>query len=308
MSPLLALTLLLLAPAAPTAAPLPAFVVARGPVPLLNTPDMRRPFGGRRGTTLRRDRVGLVREVEHVALPGTLFKVEERALRRGVPTYRVTTNDYPFPSKTGLWVDARLVEPVVDEPVERPRHLLHPTTIRCRLLSSVGSLYVWGSNVRSGIPALLDLYPPRRPLAGEDLKYWQLRGVDCSGLLYEATDGWTPRNASALVRFGRGIPVAGLDGDAIADRIRPLDLIVWGSHVILVLDEGHSIQSKVDYDYDKPGNQSGVRVEELRPLLRRLVKGRLPVDDYDDPATKGEDRFVIRRWHPAFLDEGGEAR
>jgi hypothetical protein len=124
---------------------------------------------------------------------------------------------------------------------------------------------------------------------------WQLAGVDCSGLLYEATNGFTPRNTFSLVEYGRSVPIAGLDPVKIVERLEPLDLIVWSGHVMIVLDRERLIESRLD----SGGKGGGVRVRPLREALAELMKGRVPLDDYKAVTANWEKGFVIRRWYPA---------
>ena len=292
----IALALLTAASAICDPAPM-GWAVASMWTPVLSTPDFRSVYGDRDGAHLKVDRVGLVRELETVAFPGTVFSVHETLVPDGeTVVYRVTTDEYPFPTKTGYFVDARCVTLRADRPPDRPRPLPSRTRIRFRLLSSLGRLYVWGGNCRDGIPQMLSWFPASIGLDDTARKMWTIRGVDCSGLLYEATGGYTPRNASALVRFGRGIPIAGLGPEQIAARARPLDLIVWNKHVVMVLDEGHVIQSKTDDLV--PGAPGGVRIEPLVGYLGRLLEERTPIDDYAHPPAGCRSPFVLRRWYP----------
>jgi len=149
--------------------------------------------------------------------------------------------------------------------------------------------------VRGGLPELLSLFPPRRPLDQESARRWQLRGIDCSGLLYEATGGYTPRNTSALVSYGQPVRIAGLSAAEIVSRMEPLDLIVWNGHVMIVLDHNRLIESRLDCT----GKQDGVQVRPLNTALNEIMKGRRPLDDYYEAANREVKGFVIRRWYRA---------
>ncbi|MCM0080090.1 NlpC/P60 family protein [Geomonas sp. Red32] len=272
---LLLFSLLLLFAATLFAGEPPRYVVAISPAPVLKTPDFPKVFGG----SNKLDPCQGVRPIEFVALPGTLFRVEGVQRVGGVVVYRVTTNDYPYPAKSGYFVDARFVAEPEGTPVERPRALPPLAEVQKRLMAALGKPYVWGGNVRDGIPLLKELYPKGDPLAG----------VDCSGLLYQATGGFTPRNTSALTSFGKGVPVAGLTVDEIADRLEPLDLIVWKGHVMVVLDGDSVIQSTMGCR-----GVGGVHISGRRETIRRLVKVRKPADTLEG-SGKGKS-FVIRRW------------
>jgi len=252
--------------------------VAISPTPVLNTPDFKRVFSG----AFRLDPCKGVRPIEFVALTGTLFTIEGEQEKDGVTVYRVTSNDYPFPAKTGLFVDARFVEMVSGPLRERPRSLPGLVEMQRRLLAAVGKPYVWGGNVKEGVPLLRKFYPQGDALAG----------VDCSGLLYQATDGFTPRNTLALVGFGEAVPVAGLSAATIAQKLKPLDLLVWKGHVMMVLDADSVIQSTMGC-----AGGGGVSVTPLEDALRRLMKSRQPVDRYPEGSAAARS-FAVRRWLP----------
>jgi hypothetical protein len=269
--------LLLISDPPAKAQPAARYAVAVTPTPVLNTPDFKKFFGG----SLQLDPCKGVRPIEFVALAGTLFKVEAEMVKDGVTVYRVTSNDYPYRSEKGYFVDARSVQPVEGAPQERPRTLPGLAEVQRRLTAALGKPYVWGGNVKDGLPFLRKYYPQGDPLAG----------VDCSGLLYEATDGFTPRNTSALTAFGTALPVAGLSAQQIAAKLQPLDLIVWKGHVMIVLDGDSLIESTMGCE----GGIGGVHLSPLPDALRRLMKHRQPLDMFPQGAA-GAKGFVVRRW------------
>lgn len=259
--------------------PLPRHVVAVSPTPVLNTPEFKKTFSG----AIRLDPCKGLRPIEFVALTGTLFLVQESLQKDGVTVYRVVSNDYPHAPESGLYVDARFVrEWAGGVPVERQRHLPETAEIQRRLLAAVGKPYVWGGNVKEGVPLLKTLYPQGDTLAG----------VDCSGLLYEATDGFTPRNTSALISFGEGVPIAGLSAAALAGKLKPLDLLVWNGHVMMVLDEDSIIESTMGCT-----GRSGVVLTPIRDALVKLMRSRKAADRYPE-GDAAEKSFVVRRWLP----------
>ena len=274
------------------AAPESFFAIAERPTPVLNSPNFRGVFGGRSGKTLKTDGQGLIREVEFIALPGTVFTVNGEMQSGGAKIYRVTTGDYPYPARTGYFIDARFVRPASQTPTPREKTLPPFDQIMRRLLSAQGSPYVWGGNLRGGIPDLLDYYPPAARLSPADAALWQLEGLDCSGLLYEATGGFTPRNTSSLANYGKGVPIAGLPVGKLVERLEPLDLIVWPGHVIIVLDRQRTIESRLSGG--KKGG--GVVVRPLRQVLEEIMATRRPVDSAGGLSVGGKGAFVIRRW------------
>lgn len=251
------------------------FAIAKGPAPLLNTPDFHLVFGGTDGESLPLDDQGLLRAVEMVALPGTCFKIQ-RIVNDTI--LQVTTDEYPAEL---LYVDRRFVSIVEEDPGNRIQVLPNKALIIERLLSQLGSPYIWGGNLYQGIPKLLEFYPPKKMVEEPLLSIWMLRGVDCSGLLYEATDGCTPRNTSELVSFGRGVKIAGLNPKQIAERAKPLDLLVWKGHVIIALDSKTCIESL---------KGKGVILQNLETRIAEL--GRKPIDEW----MPGQ-YFVMRNWN-----------
>jgi hypothetical protein len=240
----------------------------------------------------------MIRAVEFVALPGTAFRIIDSQKSGGTEIYRVTTDDYPYPSKSGYFIDGRFVK--LSDSTPPPRRKVLPTreqVIR-NLLAAEGSRYVWGGNHREGIPQLLVFYPPAQgpALPAATLGMWQLAGVDCSGLLYEATNGFTPRNTSSLVEYGSPLAIAGLKVDRIINKLEPLDLVVWSGHAMIVLDRERIIESRLD-----PKVGEGVVVRPLRRALVELLKLRFPLDDFSAAKSGKKKGFVIRRWYP----EGG---
>ncbi len=273
----------------------PCCAVAVLPTPVLNNADFAGVFGGQDGKSLRLDPSGLVREVEFVALPGTPFRIEESLELSGRIIYRVSTEDYPYPSNTGYFIDSRFVRLTETPPPPRSRRLPSRQKVIDNLLAARGSRYVWGGNLRAGIPQILSFYPPA---AGANLspataELWQLAGVDCSGLLYEATDGFTPRNTSSLVAYGEAVPIRALDAREISKRVEPLDLIVWPGHVMIVIDGGRIIESRLD----REGERRGVRVRPLRSALDELIRSRVPLNDISCRVCIGVKGFVVRRWY-----------
>jgi len=265
--------------------------VARSCAPVLNTPAFGTVFGGPDGKTLKTDRCGQVRELEFIALEGTAFKIRGE-LRDGAATVlRVETDDYPVPAATKLYVDSRFVEPREEMPASRPRRLPSAAEIVAALKAAIGSPYVWGGNVQGGVAELLDLfYGGAAPSAAR--RQLMLAGLDCSGLLYQATGGWTPRNTSQLVSYGRAVPVAGKTAETIATVLEPLDLIVWNGHVLIVLDRETVIESRLECG--KKGN-GGVVATPLRQRLAGIMRTRRPVDNWPQTGRQ-RDVFLVRRW------------
>jgi hypothetical protein len=265
--------------------------IARSPAPVLNTPAISAIFGGSDGKTLRTDRCGQVRELEFIALPGTVFSIRGEVRDGEATIFQVETDDYPMPAGTRLYVDSRLIELRGERPVPRGRTLPPAAEIVSALKGSIGSPYVWGGNLQDGLAELIGLfYGGAVPAAAR--RQLTLAGLDCSGLLYQATGGWTPRNTSQLVSYGRAVNIAGKKVDGIVRLLEPLDLIVWNGHVVIVLDRETTIESRLECG--KKGNV-GVVTTALRQRLTEIMRTRRPVDRWP-AAGKQRDVFVVRRW------------
>jgi hypothetical protein len=256
--------------------------------PVLNTDDFRSVFGGADGRTLKRDASGLVREVEFIAFPGTVFEIEGSVKRSGVLIYKVRTAEYPSPP-SGLYIDSRFVKVFSSPPRPRVKKLPPKKVILERMLKNQGAAYVWGANDPKGVPDLLRCYVPRGKISSWERDLWTLKGLDCSGLLYEATEGSTPRNTSDLVLFGKPVPIEGRTVQEIARQLEPLDLIVWKGHVIIVLDKARTIESCLSCSA-----QGGVTVRQLEAVLKEVMSARVAADRYRSDI---KNPFVVRRWH-----------
>ena len=249
---------------------------AKTPTPVLKSPHFSSIFGGGNGRTLPVDSQGLLREVEMVALKGTLMKLIEKCDRF---IWRVEIPSYGADS---LFVDHRFLEEIDAVAEEKKRTLPPANIILERMRKLVGLPYIWGGNWSAGIPALLALYPPSDEISDEVRTLWALRGVDCSGLLYEATDGFTPRNTSGLVHFGSSVSIENKNIPEIQSVVKPLDILVWKGHIVIALDAEKVIESR---------HKHGVIITPLKDRLEEIMQTRAPKDTWSDG-----DHFVIRRW------------
>ena len=220
-------------------------------------------------TTPEADSCGQVRELEFIALSGTPFTVA----RRMQQAVEVSTPEYWAPDAVHLFVHQRFLEFQATKPPPRTVAIPQKSVVISTLRSAVGLPYVWGGNLRQGVEG----------------KY---KGLDCSGLLYEATNGFTLRNTADLVSFGAAVPVAGMTADQIAAGLHPLDLLVWKGHVIIVVDRETAIESALHCG--QPG-QGGVVATPLKKRLQELMKTRTPADRWPEGAAKAA-LFVVRRW------------
>ncbi len=270
------------------------FAIATIATPVLNTPQFGQLFGGPNGNRLKTDRCGQLRELEFIALPGTVFLIEDEIPFPLTKIYRVTTKEYPYSTASGYFIDARFVRIVSDPPAQRTRNLPNRQGIIERLRAATGLRYVWGGNVSKGIPQMSEYYPPAAgvTLPEQTKSGWQLAGLDCSGLLYEATNGYTPRNSSSLTRFGEAVHIAGETAASIARRLEPLDLIVWPGHLLIVLDRNEVIESRLECN----GKHDGVSITPLVMRLTEIMQKRKPADGLNSNRENETGFFVARRW------------
>jgi len=264
------------------------YAVAKYPTPVLSTGDFEQVYGGADGKTLKKSPTGLIKELEYVAYEGSVFEVTGTIDRGNHKIYKIYAHDYDIPELgLELFVDSRFVDTTTVKPVERKIVLPSKADIYKYFDANEGALYVWGGNNVGGVSKMFEFYKPAGALDERDELEWGLKGVDCSGLIYEATNGYTPRNTHQLVYFGKPIKIAGLSADEIVYKLQPLDLIVWKGHVIIVYDNKTTIESS--------HSAWGVIKKDLHTVISKFIKNdRKPMDEWDDAQPKS---FVVRRWY-----------
>lgn len=231
-----------------------------GSTPILNRKDFSYVFGGY-GYGLLLDEKGLLKSLEMIAPSGSYFHVISIHDDLGHAIYEITFHDYP--SKYPLFLDSRFVEKVSKVQIKEKK-LPDLDLILDRLKNMISLPYVWGGNVSQGVPEMLDFYPPKRELTFHEKINWIMQGVDCSGMLYEATEGFFPRNTSDLIKLAipyrlndRNIPV-------LSKELNPLDVVVYKGHVIITFNKNHFIESRA--------HRGGVFLTEKETRLKLLLK------------------------------------
>lgn len=278
------------------------YAVTRIPTPVLNTPEFATVFGGKDGVTLKTDRCGMPRALEFIALPGTLFSIISELHSSSSTVYQVITTEYPVPPGTRLYLDSRFIETKDATPLERRKKLPEKEEILSALRSSVGNPYIWGGNVSAGIPELNSWFyreTTTKIMGGKSTSARTLAGLDCSGLLYQTTFGWTPRNTSQLVDFGNGLKIKGKSADEITMMLEPLDLIVWNGHVVIVLDQETAIESRLECGKTSGG---GVIMSPLKERVAGVMKTRKPANQWSEKDSL-HSSFVVRRWYKNQLQQ-----
>lgn len=258
------------------------YAVSINYTPVLNTSDFESVFGGKTGKKVKLDDQGLIREMEFIAMPNTVFDILETIPKEDYNIYKVTTNDYQY--NGDFYIDSRFVR--VDDSRLEDRWKIIPT--KEEVIKNMNALdgypYMWGGNAADGISDMLTYYKPAGDIDEATKTNWTMKGVDCSGLIYQSTGGATPRNTSTLCTYGNGIDIENLTADEISNKLQPLDIIVWSGHVIIVLDDKTVIESTP---------AEGVHKSDLLSRLNSVMNERRAVNDW--AATSGK-RFVVRRW------------
>jgi hypothetical protein len=253
------------------------FAIVKSAAPLLNTHEFNAVFKHPLPLTTE----GLLKAVETIATAGTSLALIKKCSEY---IYQVQTSDY---LKDPLFTDARFLTFTNNEKKAPLKLCPTPNLLLKRLEDLIGTPYVWGGNWSDGIPELLEFYPPPYSLDPFSQKKWTLTGVDCSGLLHQVTEGFTPRNTAQLIHFGNPVLIEGLSVEAIAKQLLPLDLIVWVGHVIIVLNRTTTIESSA--------SKGGVVTSDLHGRLSQLFETKSPQNNWSDTGS-----FVIRRHHSFF--------
>lgn len=262
------------------------YALANDYTPVLNTYDFFLVFGGNDGASVKLDNRGLIGEMEFIAFPGTVFKILEVVVfdDRNLKYYKVKTDEYQYTGN--FYIDSRFVNTYDEMPngriVEKPKQ----TDVIKFMKSLIGYPYMWGSNYADGIYTMLDMYKPKSEIDTRTKNLWILKGVDCSGLLYQSTAGYTPRNTSSLLNYGEAVNIEDKTLEEILPLLKPLDLIVIKGHVVIVLDEKTTIESSPD---------KGVHTSELKTRLERIMEEHKPVNEFGKRMWKNKE-FVVRRW------------
>lgn len=281
--------------------PLPRYVIARIPTPVLNTPHVASVLSPTRKQRVVVDDCGFSPNVEYIALPKTVFTVLAQRQDEGHLTYKVTTADYPYPSTDGYYVDSRFVYSLdFEPPPPRLKNLPSKQSVVRALLEARGVGYVSGGNVKIGVSQISIFFPtPRNANANAFLRQQRLlQGVDSAGLLHQATNGFTPRYSTALLNFGQPVSIEGKTTEDIVRKLRPLDLIIWKGHLVIVVDHQRVLETLPDADLQLPGCQNGgLQLRPLEDAVNHIMATRAPVDRYTS-LLRGPDQFVVRRWYP----------
>lgn len=261
------------------------FAISINYTPVFSTPDLFSIFGGTDGVTLKLDSRGVVYSFEYVAYPNTLFEIKEAYKIKSAVIYKVKSDNSPY-KNAYYYIDSRFVKTQNEKPDNLKKDSLNKEIIIERLKARIGSPYLYGGIFAFGFPELLEYYKPADEITDELKQKWTLTGVDCSGLLYDVTERFTPRSSKELLHFGDSVDIEGKDIDEIIGLLQPLDIIGYYGHTFYVLDDKYIIEASPN---------KGVHLVEIEKRLKWLSKERIPINniDYCSENTKC---YTVRRW------------
>jgi hypothetical protein len=249
---------------------------------------------GRKDRKITKDEWDQIPSTETILLPWSIIKWIA-IVHDGV--IKILTNEYK--SNYPLYTDICFLGNISTEELPERNISLPPTdVILSKLRSQVDKPYIWWGNSPDPIVEMLQYNEnPNK----DDYDKITLNWFDCSGLLYWATDGYTPRNTSELMNFWECVEIEWKNTDEILTSLKPLDIIVWQDywHCMIVLDNDEVIESTVSW---QPGEiytkNNGVRIRKIWETLEQLIYGthpRIPKNTYIKKSSP-DNTFYIRRW------------
>ncbi len=209
--------------------------------------------------------------------------------------YEVRTRDFDvwYGENDAYFLDSRFVKLEEHKPDEVIHKLPDMSSIFKTLLAAVDSQYIWWGSYYQWIPEINELYPTPSDvnLSTWEQQYKILQWTDCSWLLWQATNGYTPRTTRTLLTFWDSVAISWMSVNEITKVVKPLDLIVWAGHVIIILSDEYAIESiwKKDFEW-------WVEIVSLKERLEDIFTRRQPVDEWSKSSLPEKQKFVIRRW------------
>jgi hypothetical protein len=251
------------------------YLIIKKPTPVLNISNFLSVFNKDK-KTLKIDHLGHTRELEFIALKDMVFEVIEKT--NDLYIYKVKCSFY---KSNNLYIDSRFGFFSDSKIITDRKYNLIPHKIIKKLNTCLNLPYIWGANYFKGCVDLLKYYPTILK-DKKDINRWIFKGLDCSGLLFDVTNGYLKRNTSDLLSYKEGLEIENLNPYEIQKKIKPLDLIVFKGHVVIILDSITTIESR---------EKKGVYKENLIKRLNEIMNTKTPKNFY-----RNEEDFVIRRW------------
>jgi hypothetical protein len=273
------------------------YAVSVLPTPIYNTANFFTAYEMVNGELTARDDSELVREVEAQTFPGTTWQINDKTTIDGVDVYEAQTNEYwNTPEDWYFYIDSRSVKLVDEKPSSRKLTLPSKQIMLNRLYKIKEQTekdlipYIWGGNILEGISENEAFYGTEElsRLGEGDRKQFFLEGLDCTGLLYYITDGYTPRNSSWLRTFGEGLQIEDRNIDEVIAMTKPLDIVVHQGHIFLVLNKDFTIESRLS----KGG---GVVITPIKERFEEVFEKKVPLNLAPQEGREGS-WFVIRRF------------
>ena len=209
--------------------------------------------------------------------------------------YEVRTRDFDvwYGENDAYFLDSRFVKLEEHKPDEVIHKLPDMSTIFKTLLAAVDSQYIWWGSYYQWIPEINELYPTPDDvkLSTWEQQYKILQWTDCSWLLWQATNWYTPRTTRSLLTFWDSVAISWFNVNQIVWIVKPLDLIVWAGHVVIILSDEYAIESiwKKDFEW-------WVEIVKLDERLKDIFTRRQPVNEWSKSSLPETKKFVIRRW------------
>ena len=209
--------------------------------------------------------------------------------------YEVRSRDFDvwYGENDWYFLDSRFIKIDDKKAAEHVHKVPDMSTIFKTLLAAVDSQYIWWGSYYQWIPEINELYPTPSDveLSTWEQQYKILQWTDCSWLLWQATNWYTPRTTRTLLTFWDSVAISWLNVKEITKVVKPLDLIVWAGHVIIILSNEYAIESiwKKDFEW-------WVEIVKLDERLEDIFTRRQPVNEWNKSSLPDKQKFVIRRW------------
>ena len=240
------------------------------------------------------DDSNLIREVIVVYPKDTVFSIIWRRMKWKNTYYEVRTNEFDWRNSEthSFYIDSRFVDVSKTKPKDIIPKLPSSEQVLLNMHNAIWSTYIWWGTWYQWVPELNIYFPSDVQLSAGQQKQKILKGVDCSWLLYQATNGYTPRNSHWLLTYWNAVEIEWKTVDQIAKQLRPLDLIVWAGHVIIVYDANNVIESR-----RYPSFKWGVMMTNTKERLKEIMETRQPVNNWSESKKPNSEKFVVRRWY-----------
>ena len=238
------------------------------------------------------DESNLIREVIVVYPKWTVFSLISKKIKWKFVFYEVRTNEFDGKNNAthSFYIDSRFVEVTETHPKDIVPKLPSSEQILLNMHNALGSAYIRWWTRYQWVPELNYYFPSEVQLSAGQLKQKTLKWVDCSWLLYQATNGYTPRNSHWLLTYWNAVEIEWNTIDQIIKKLRPLDLIVWAGHVIIVYDANNVIESRW-----YPWFKGGVMMTKTKTRLQEIFETRKPVNNWSESKLPNAGKFVVRR-------------